>query len=47
MLPDVKSISISMTSKTFWEIKELISFSKQKFHFSGAGDFVTDDMDRG
>ena len=40
-------ISISVRSKPFWEIKDVISFSNAKVHFSGLGDFEIDDMDRG
>ena len=43
----MEEISISLRSKTFWEIKEDISFSNAKVHFSGLGDFEIDDMDRG
>jgi len=39
-------ISLSVRSKTFWEIKDEISFSNAKVHFSRLGDFELDDMDR-
>ena len=34
-------------SKTFWEIKDEISFSNAEVHLSGLGDFEIDDMDHG
>ena len=40
-------ISMSVRSKTFWEIKDEISFSNAKVHFSVLGDFEIDDIDRG
>jgi hypothetical protein len=43
----IVEISIGDRSKTFWEINELISFSKAKVHFSGVGDFEIDDIDFG
>jgi len=43
----MEEISRSLRSKTFWEIKDEISFSNAKVHFSGHGDFEIDDMDRG
>jgi hypothetical protein len=43
----MEEISRSLRSKTFWEIKEEISFSNAKVHFSGLGDFEIDDMDFG
>jgi hypothetical protein len=43
----MEEISRSLRSKTFWEIKDEISFSNAKVHFSGLGDFEIDDMDFG
>ena len=40
-------ISMAARSKTFREIKDEISFSNAKVHFSGVGDLEIDDMDRG
>ena len=40
-------ISISVTSKTFWEIKDEISFSNAIVHVWGLDDFEKNDMDHG
>ena len=42
-----KEILTSVSSKTFCEIRELISFCRAKVHFSGLGDFAMDDIERG
>ena len=35
----IVDMSIGEVSKTFWDIRELISFSRAEVHFSGVGDF--------
>jgi len=44
-LGSIEVISGSERSKTFWEIKDEISFYNAKVHFSILGDFEIDDMD--
>ena len=37
----------SVLSNTFCKMRELISFCRAKVHFSGLGDFVMEDIERG